>query len=771
MQRIMKAFGAAEWPGSSRATAAAEKLACLLWPAWASVEAWADRAGSWVNDDRRSLFGMLAAIAAVFSIDAALEIFRDPQVLLIVIACPFVALLLLQVDMALPSKSGVRGERLGALAAFLFVLGLWRIAATLWSRAGGFFGIRETGESASIFLSSYQVRDLTSFFLQEVAASSDPAALGFYYLHHPNFISRLFTMAGIALGMTQECIILACFMVSMLALFLGFLALRRLFGPGVAVAAIGFFGTSYGIFLRQGGDLLRGFHMTMFWVLVYLTALQKDAPVRRAIGVKMALAVLFVLIASSDWAFLVFCLAFYVMWHIYASRAFAFRHLFSWVFLPVALTFTAYFGAVIAHTGLRFFAIDTLVTYFGRMGNVLLGPLLRQVWDPESFRQLYQAKHIVMWDANAAPAGMHQAIGAYWRAMTAGGFLLAALLATAFVGCCTAMLLLISTDRLARGAILALWVAICLGVAPFAWVIVLIGCLIFALPRLRLGPIDAAVAEPPWQDQLLRDLVAWITICLSAVAITAMAFPNYVFWLWDRGVSPAGLADSVAFALICHLLVFGARLEVWRRALQMEPQLALSPFAGGASRAGQAARQDGLAPPRPPKERAALGNALWRVATPASAAAIFVLACLHLAGNFELYRLYPPRSPSYAAALRKPEFHGKLFVANTYDALVWYFTRGTSLITTIVPPDSESTRRFRHLSDGDNEVKYSHPDYFLCDNDPYFSFQRVGMINGELCEMPAHCTCSDFMRIMSKEGDTPAAVGPDYVIMKYHYTH
>ncbi|MGO8867119.1 MAG: hypothetical protein ACLQME_11515 [Alphaproteobacteria bacterium] len=764
----MKAFGAAELPGSSRVTAAAEKLACLLWPVWASVAAWADRAGSWVNDDRRSLFGMLTAIAAVFSIDAALEIFGDPSVLLIVIACPFVALLLLRVDMALPSKSGVSGERLGALAAFLFMLGLWRIVATLWSRAGGFFGIRETGESASIFLSSYQVRDLTSFFLQEVAASSDPAALGFYYIHHPNFISRLFTMAGIALGMTQERIILACFMVSMVALFLGFLALRRLFGPGLAVAAIGFFGTSYGIFVRQGGDLLRGFHMAMFWILVYLTALQKDAPARGAVGVNMALAVLFVLIASSDWAFLVFCLAFYVMWHIYASRGFAFRHLFSWVFLPVALTFTAYFSAVVAHTGLRFFALDTLVSYFGRMGNVLSGPLLRQVWDPEKFRQLYQSKHIVMWDANAVPAGTHQAIGAYWRAMTAGGFLLAGLLVIAFIGCCTAMVLRISTDRLARGAILALWAAICLGVAPFGWVIVLIGCLILALPRLRLGPIDAA-AEPAGRDRLLRDLAAWITICLSAVAITAIAFPNYVFWLWDRGVSPVGLADSLAFALICHLLVCGARPEVWRRALRLEPQLALSSFAGGAGGEGQASRQGELASLRPPEERAALGNTLWRGATPAAAAVIFVLACLHLVGNYELYRLYPPRGPSYAAALRKPEFHGKLFVANTYDALVWYFTRGTSLITTIVPPNSESTKRFRHLSDGDNEVKYSHPDYFLCDNDPYFSFQRVGMINGELCEMPAHCTCFDFMRIMSKEGDTPAFVGPDYVIMKYHY--
>ena len=153
----------------------------------------------------------------------------------------------------------------------------------------------------------------------------------------------------------------------------------------------------------------------------------------------------------------------------------------------------------------------------------------------------------------------------------------------------------------------------------------------------------------------------------------------------------------------------------------------------------------------------------------AAVVAIAVLAVLHLAANYQEYRRFPPRGPSYAAALREPQFHGKLFVANTYDALVWYFTRGTSLITTMVPPDDESTKHFRHLRDGGDEAKYGHPDYFLCDNDRYFSFQRVGMINGDLCEMPEHCTCNDFMRIMSKEGDTPVVVGPDYVIMKYRH--
>ena len=96
---------------------------------------------------------------------------------------------------------------------------------------------------------------------------------------------------------------------------------------------------------------------------------------------------------------------------------------------------------------------------------------------------------------------------------------------------------------------------------------------------------------------------------------------------------------------------------------------------------------------------------------------------------------------------------------------------GTSLITTVVPPDRGSTERFRHLRDGDDEAKYAHPEFFLCDNDPYFAFERVARVGGKLCQMPSQCTCRDVMAEMTKEGDTPVVVGPDFVIMKYHYAN
>ena len=166
--------------GGGLAMTAAAKLGRPLRLFWTSAEEWAERTGAWLNDDSRSLFGLLTAVSAVWSIDAALEIFRDPQVLIAVIAWPLAALLLLRVDAALPARNAVLGGRVATLSMFVLLLGILRLVVTLWSRAGGFFGIDETGESASIFLSSYQVRDLTSFFLQEVAASSDPAAVGFF---------------------------------------------------------------------------------------------------------------------------------------------------------------------------------------------------------------------------------------------------------------------------------------------------------------------------------------------------------------------------------------------------------------------------------------------------------------------------------------------------------------------------------------------------------------------------------------------------------------
>ena len=54
--------------------------------------------------------------------------------------------------------------------------------------------------------------------------------------------------------------------------------------------------------------------------------------------------------------------------------------------------------------------------------------------------------------------------------------------------------------------------------------------------RVRLGRLD--------HDPLER-----------ATSIVGLTLPDYVSWLWGRGVSPVGLPDAAAFGLICQLLV------------------------------------------------------------------------------------------------------------------------------------------------------------------------------------------------------------------------
>ena len=237
---------------------------------------------AWLPGNGSALLVSLSTLAA-FWIAAALLVFvREPRVALTAALAPLAGILLVRADQYLAPRKAALGDQLSVIAAFLFMLAIWSVSLVLWRRAGGFFGIHDTGESVAIFLSSYHVRDLASFFLQDHAASSDPAALGYYYIHHPNFVSRFFAMIGIGIGMSQEALILACLMLSALSLLLGFLALRRLFGPVAALGTVAFFGTSYGVYFAQAGDLLRGLHAVMWWALVYVMALEWDGPPHRA---------------------------------------------------------------------------------------------------------------------------------------------------------------------------------------------------------------------------------------------------------------------------------------------------------------------------------------------------------------------------------------------------------------------------------------------------------------------------------------------------------
>jgi len=47
----------------------------------------------------------------------------------------------------------------------------------------------------------------------------------------------------------------------------------------------------------------------------------------------------------------------------------------------------------------------------------------------------------------------------------------------------------------------------------------------------------------------------------------------------------------------------------------------------------------------------------------------------------------------------------------------------------------------------------------------------VAEIDGKRCQMPTQCNCRDVMATIVKQGHTPVVVAPDFVIMKYSYTH
>ena len=188
------------------------------------------------------------------------------------------------------------------------MLAIWSASIVLWRRAGGFFGIRDTGESASIFLSQPPRQGHRILLLAGARGKlgSGGAGLLLYspsefhfaaFLHdrhraghvagdaHPRLPHAFGAFASAGLSRTPQ-------------------PLRSRLSrsrPSDSSA------TSYGVYFAQAGDLLRGPHAVMLWLLVYLMALEWDAPSERPLGRNIALAVLFVFIASSDWAFFLFC--------------------------------------------------------------------------------------------------------------------------------------------------------------------------------------------------------------------------------------------------------------------------------------------------------------------------------------------------------------------------------------------------------------------------------------------------------------------------------
>jgi hypothetical protein len=78
--------------------------------------------------------------------------------------------------------------------------------------------------------------------------------------------------------------------------------------------------------------------------------------------------------------------------------------------------------------------------------------------------------------------------------------------------------------------------------------------------------------------------------------------------------------------------------------------------------------------------------------------------------------------------------------------------------------------RLRHLADWRDEAKYSHPDYFLCDNGP-FSFVHPEEVRndatGEL--ICRNCTCKDVAAKLRAAGHDVVVDRSDFAIVKFNW--
>ncbi len=168
------------------------------------------------------------------------------------------------------------------------------------------------------------------------------------------------------------------------------------------------------------------------------------------------------------------------------------------------------------------------------------------------------------------------------------------------------------------------------------------------------------------------------------------------------------------------------------------------------------------------KGPAARQSPQWR----AVATVIAVLAIGQVAW-FALSALsHPPQPIPYARALEAPQFRGKSFLTTSYEAIAWSATGGWAYMTPAnPPPPGRISTRFRHFADWQNEAKYAHPDFYLCDN-TRFAYVRPGtsVENAPLQKMSCRaCTCRDVAAALAARGHEIVVDGDDYAIVKFNW--
>ena len=145
-----------------------------------------------------------------------------------------------------------------------YTLGIWVslislaiICAALWLLGGRTYFVKSLTESHNMILTAANIRDVLTFLVQDVAASPDPAAHPYWYVHHPNLFAKTisFGLGRLGFGLEGQVGIMLALNVAGLAIAAATLSK---ISRASALAALVVAATSYGNFHYSAGDLCRG---------------------------------------------------------------------------------------------------------------------------------------------------------------------------------------------------------------------------------------------------------------------------------------------------------------------------------------------------------------------------------------------------------------------------------------------------------------------------------------------------------------------------------
>ena len=262
------------------------------------------------------------------------------------------------------------------------------IVAALWMLGDRTYFVKSLTESHNIILTAANVHDLLTFVVQDVAASPDPAAHPFWYIHHPNLLAKTISLALSQFGLGLEGQVGVMLALNVAGLAVAVAAFSR-FSRVSALSALLIAVTSYGSFHYSAGDLCRGPLNLMLWPFLYALLSNKtllDRGKNVTLGSVSALSIL------SDWGFALFILTLAFCWGTLGRGRPPWRWYLLVVALPAVAAFAIYEAAVISAVGWDFFLFDAEVTYLGRLG---IGKFI----DYHSVIDHFRENSVVVWPA------------------------------------------------------------------------------------------------------------------------------------------------------------------------------------------------------------------------------------------------------------------------------------------------------------------------------------------------------------------------------------